>query len=65
MLRNSFGDHAAEVKVLRPPLLALLRAASLRLRIVVKKSCHATEIMKLCQEVDYPVDSFEYNEIYI
>ena len=54
-----------QVKVFRPPLFALLRAASLRLRIVVKKSGHGTETMKLCQEIVCPVDSFEYNEIYI
>ena len=65
MLRNSFGDHAAEVKVFRLSLFALLRTASLLLRIVVKNSCYATEIIKLCQEVVDPIDSFEYNEIYI
>ena len=45
----------------RSPLFALLRTASLRLRIVVKKFGHGTQIMKLCQEIACPMYSFERN----
>ena len=59
MLRNSFRDHAATSEGISATSFALLSAASLRLRIVVKKFGHGTEIMKPCQEIVCPVDIFE------
>ena len=58
------GLMQPRVKVFLPPLFALLRASSLRLRIVVKKLGHGTEIMKLCQEIVYLVDCVEYDALY-
>ena len=55
------GLTQPRVMVFRPDFLVLLRAVSLRLRIVVKEFGHGTEIMKLCQEIVCPMYRFEYD----
>ena len=45
-------------------LLDLFRVESLRLRIIVKNFFYGTEIMKLCQEIVYHLDSAECDIIY-
>ncbi len=59
------GIMQPRVKAFRSLLFALLRTASLRLRIVVKNFYHGTEIMKLCQEIAFPMYGFKCNQKYI